>query len=100
MTWFLETNRMKLREISCQDEDHLLDLDSDPLVMRFLTNGKATSREDIRLFAKRTETLFKEHQGKYGFWAAIEKSTGEFMGWFHFRPGKGAPENTKRIELG
>jgi hypothetical protein len=26
----------------------------------------------------------------YGFWAAIEKSTGEFLGWFHFRPRKDA----------
>src|SRR5437763_12584159 len=22
----------------------------------------------------------------YGFWAVIEKSTGAFLGWFHFRP--------------
>ena len=22
----------------------------------------------------------------YGFWAVIEKETGEFLGWFHFRP--------------
>jgi RimJ/RimL family protein N-acetyltransferase len=33
----------------------------------------------------------------YGFWAAIEKSSGEFIGWFHFRPGAGNPED---IELG
>jgi RimJ/RimL family protein N-acetyltransferase len=26
----------------------------------------------------------------YGFWAAIDKTTGRFLGWFHFRPGEGA----------
>ncbi len=27
----------------------------------------------------------------YGFWAAIEKTAGEFIGWFHFRPLPGSP---------
>jgi RimJ/RimL family protein N-acetyltransferase len=26
----------------------------------------------------------------YGFWAVIEKDSGRFLGWFHFRPGEGA----------
>jgi RimJ/RimL family protein N-acetyltransferase len=26
----------------------------------------------------------------YGFWAAIERSTGDFLGWFHFRPRPGS----------
>src|SRR5206468_7082526 len=34
----------------------------------------------------------------YGFWAAIEKSTGEFLGWFHFRPPEGAGPD--EVELG
>ena len=34
----------------------------------------------------------------YGFWAAVEKSTSRFVGWFHFRPAKGAPPG--EIELG
>ena len=33
----------------------------------------------------------------FGFWAAIEKSTGDFLGWFHFRPREGAPDE---VELG
>ncbi len=35
---------------------------------------------------------------EYGFWAAIKKSTGEFLGWFHFRPREGAPPG--QAELG
>src|SRR4029077_15485976 len=32
-------------------------------------------------------------------WAAIEKSTGEFLGWFHFRPPKGGGR-PEEVELG
>ena len=32
----------------------------------------------------------------FGFWAAIEKSTGEFVGWFHLRPPKrGRPDEAE-----
>src|SRR5207302_2940782 len=31
-----------------------------------------------------------ERGERYGFWAAIEKSTGAFVGWFHFRHLAGA----------
>jgi RimJ/RimL family protein N-acetyltransferase len=34
----------------------------------------------------------------YGFWAAIEKSSGRFLGWFHLRPGDGA--GPREPELG
>ena len=30
---------------------------------------------------------YYERYGGYGFWAAIERETGEFIGWFHLRPG-------------
>ncbi|PZR64925.1 MAG: GNAT family N-acetyltransferase, partial [Chloroflexi bacterium] len=33
----------------------------------------------------------------YGFWAAIEKSTGDFLGWFHFRPAESAPEDEPEL---
>jgi hypothetical protein len=26
----------------------------------------------------------------YGFWAAIEKASGDFLGWFHFRSAPGS----------
>jgi hypothetical protein len=50
--------------------------------MRFLTGGKPTPREVIR-----NETLpwflhYYERFERFGFWAAIEKSTGDFVGWF------------------
>ena len=41
---------------------------------------------------------YYERFAGYGFWAAIEKSTGAFLGWFHFRPAEDAPPN--EVELG
>jgi RimJ/RimL family protein N-acetyltransferase len=89
MQVFLETERLVLRRFTEADADNLFDLDGDPEVMRFLTGGKPTPREVIR-----TETLprilhYYERFAGFGFWAAIEKSTGDFLGWFEFRPPEG-----------
>lgn len=86
---FLETERMILREFTNADEDLLVELDNDAEVMHFLNNGAPVPRAEIV-----DETLpaflgYYEHPERgYGFWAAIEKSTGDFLGWFHFRPNE------------
>jgi|SRR5215467_15148121 len=86
MQVFLETERMVLRRFTADDVDHLFDLDSDPAVMRFLTGGIPTPREVIQ-----NEILpgflrsYESFRG-LGIWAAIEKESGEFLGWFSFRP--------------
>jgi RimJ/RimL family protein N-acetyltransferase len=98
MQVFVETDRLVLRRFTEADVDNLFDLDSDPEVMRFLTGGKPTSRDAIL-----NETLprfldYYERFAGFGFWAAIEKSTGEFVGWFEFRPREGAGPD--EVELG
>ena len=40
----LETERLTLRRLTAADADHLVELDSDPAVMRYLTGGSATPR--------------------------------------------------------
>jgi RimJ/RimL family protein N-acetyltransferase len=98
MQVFLETERLVLRRFTEADVDNLFDLDSDPDVMRFLTGGRPTSRDVIR-----NETLprflhYYERFAGFGFWAAIEKSTGQFLGWFEFRPPEGSGPD--KVELG
>ena len=34
---------------------------------------------------------YYERSDDTGFWAAIDKNTNEFLGWFHFRPREGTP---------
>lgn len=98
MEIFLETDRLVLRRFTEADVDNLFDLDNDPDVMRFINGGKPTPRDMIQ-----NETLpafleYYEHFAGYGFWAAIEKSTGEFLGWFHLRPPEGGGHD--EAELG
>ncbi len=47
MEVFLETERLVLRRFMEADLDHLVDLDSDPEVMRFLTGGTPVPRDVI-----------------------------------------------------
>jgi RimJ/RimL family protein N-acetyltransferase len=88
---FLETERLILRRFTEDDVDNLVDLDSDPAVMRFMSGGPATPRQEIeRDYIPAYLDYYQRYDG-YGFWVAIEKLTGAFLGWFHFRPYEGAP---------
>ena len=44
---FLETERLRLRRLEHDDVEHLVELDSDPQVMRFINGGRATTRCEI-----------------------------------------------------
>ena len=47
MNIFLKTSRLILRQLSKDDENNLVALDSDPEVMRFINGGIASSYEAI-----------------------------------------------------
>jgi RimJ/RimL family protein N-acetyltransferase len=101
---FLETDRLVLRRFTEEDVDNIVELDGDPEVMRYLTGGRPTPRETVRdVIIPQWLAYYERYEG-FGFWAAIEKATGEFIGWFHFRPPPAgrAPEGITRdgIELG
>ena len=83
---YLETERMILRRFSPDDLDALTALDSDPAVMRYVTGGPATPREELRDDVLPYWLAFYEDGDRYGFWAAIERRSGAFLGWFHLRP--------------
>lgn len=97
MEIFLETERLTLRRFTEGDVDNLVELDGDPEVMRFITGGRVTPRDEIQNEVL-PAFLDYEHSAGYGFWAAIEKSTERFVGWFHLRPAEGAPPG--ELELG
>lgn len=97
MNVYLETKRLTLRRLTEADADNLIDLDSDPEVMHYLTGGIPHTRDEIIAKVLPHYLEYYDTYADYGFWAAIERATGEFLGWFHFRPYRGAPEE---IELG
>lgn len=101
---YLETDRLVLRRFTESDVDEVAGLDSDPLVMRYLTGGRPTPHEVVRDEVLPRWLAYYERDDDYGFWAVVEKSTGRFIGWFHFRAHPDGPrsDGTARvgIELG
>lgn len=95
---FVETPRLVMRQFTLADVDNLVSLDADPDVMRFVTGGLATTRAEIETESLPAFLAYYDRYEWYGFWAAIEKPTGQFLGWFHFRPREGA--SADEAELG
>jgi RimJ/RimL family protein N-acetyltransferase len=98
MRVFLETERLLLRQFTEADVGNLHDLHADPEVMRFITGGKQTPRDVIENeILPRFLRSYARFEG-FGVWAAIERWSGEFVGWFEFYPWKDA--GPEEIELG
>ena len=104
----LETARLILRRFTPADEDNLVALDGDPAVMRYLSGGPATPREQIRdSVLPRFIALTGRHRG-LGYWAAHDRESGEFLGWFALHPVAGDAarggwhdtDDTAQVELG
>jgi len=94
----LQTQRLVLREFTVDDADNLFDLNSDPEVMRYLTGGRATPREVLRDEVIPFHLAVYERLDGLGTWAAESCTTGDFLGWFHFRPGPDG--DVTNIDLG
>src|SRR5581483_6652525 len=97
MRVYLETERMTLRQFTPDDLELLVELDRDPAVMRYITGGRATPRDEIRDDILPAWLAWHERSDGFGFWAAIDKNTGEFLGWFHLRPASGHPRDEPEL---
>lgn len=90
----LETARLRLRPVTMTDVDALVDLDSDPAVMRFVSGGHATPREVVEDWVlPRAEA--ERRANRTGMWAAIDRGPAGFLGWFALR----CPRHSNRSEL-
>ncbi|MDX6223970.1 MAG: hypothetical protein QOE64_346, partial [Frankiales bacterium] len=87
----LSTERLVLREFTSASAPLLVELDSDPEVMHFITGGKPTPPNEIEDDYLPAFLAYYVREHGYGFWAAELRTTGEFLGWFHLRPPPGAP---------
>ncbi len=94
---FLETERLILRRFTMDDADLLFELDNDPEVMKYVNGGEPVARAEI---VDETLPAFLSYYDRfdgYGFWAAIEKESGRFLGWFHFRPRPDDPPSEPEL---
>ena len=89
----LHTARLRLSPLTRDYLDALVELDSDPLVMRYISSGAPTPRE--RYESELLDRMCGYDDVAYGFFAAHEGAP--FVGWFHLRPSVAEPSI---LELG
>ncbi len=89
----LETDGLLLRRLTADDRDLLVQLDSDPQVTFHITGGPPEFTDEM--LAHWLDEY--ERWPQLGVWAAVERESGQFVGWFHLRPDEG---RTDVLELG
>lgn len=79
MKIYAETQHLILREMVMEDTGDMFRLDSDPLVHKHLGNKPIRCMGKARAYIDYIRMQYK----KYGIgrWAAIEKSSGDWIGW-------------------
>ena len=95
MKYLFETARLGFRKFELTDFDNILALDSDPEVMRYLSDGKPSTPEHVTATLKRVINRYDEFPDM-GAYITEVKSTGEFIGWHSLKPLPG----TNEIEIG
>jgi RimJ/RimL family protein N-acetyltransferase len=84
----LETPRLRLRRIVPADLDALVELDADPLVMRYISYGEPTPRSRyVEQYLPRFLAMY-ETTPQLGYWIAETRADHAFIGWFHLRPDR------------
>jgi RimJ/RimL family protein N-acetyltransferase len=71
------TERMVLRPVTLDDVDALVALDGDPEVMRYLSGGRPTPRDEV------IDTI---RENIHCRWIAARRPTNDFVGWFGLVP--------------
>lgn len=79
MTFHIETERLILRELRPEDAAAMFELDSNAQVHRYLGNNPIHSLEQAEKIIALVRQQYADHG--IGRWAAIEKSSGDFIGW-------------------
>lgn len=97
MKILLQTPRLVLRQFTADDAGLLVELDSDPRVMRYITDGVPTPRQEVIDEYIPAYLAYHRKGQDFGFWAAQLRGTGDFVGWFHLRPEPGHPANEPEL---
>ncbi len=81
----LLTPRLILRDVTEADAELLVELDSDPEVMRYIGAAPAP---DPATYRERTRTVYLPWQAHpwYGVRLVLDRTSGEFLGWVFIRP--------------
>ncbi|MGC1205301.1 MAG: GNAT family N-acetyltransferase [Flavobacteriaceae bacterium] len=83
MKFYIETERLILRELRPSDLNGMFELDSDPEVHKHLGNKPVKTIEESRKILDNIINQYKELG--IGRWATIKKSSDKFIGWSGIR---------------
>lgn len=74
--YVLESERLKFREMTLNDVDHLMEIFSDPVAMQYYPS--TFPREIAAKWIEANQAFYREHG--VGLWICELKETGEFVG--------------------
>lgn len=94
---YLQTRRVELRRLVDGDARLLFALDNDPEVIRYVHQRPPADEREVRATTLSRYMAYYDHYENLGFWAAIDRESGEFIGWFHLRPFE---DRVDDLELG
>lgn len=90
----IDTPHLRLRPVTTADVDDLVDLDSDPAVMRYVSGGAPTPPETIAHWVVPRAIAALAAGIGAGMWMAHDRAE-QFVGWFALR----APRHSAAPEL-
>lgn len=79
MKFYIETERLILREFLTSDEEGFFEMDSKPEVHIYLGNKPATNIDQSKEMIANIRQQYIDNG--IGRWAVIEKESGDFIGW-------------------
>lgn len=78
---WMQTLRLDLREFVASDFDDVYRLNQDPRVMRYIGDGKLSTRAEVAAAMRRIHRNYRRYPG-LGNWHASRRDTGAYIGWF------------------
>lgn len=81
--FYLETERLILRDLRVTDIHGLFELDSNPIVHQYLGNNPIKEKSEATAYIENTRQQYSERG--IGRWALVHKETNAFMGWSGLR---------------
>lgn len=81
-----DSDRLIYRPMTLDDHNLMFELDNDPAVMEFITDGKIPTMEEIQQIAIPRLAKYLNVEKGWGLWNAFLKDSGEYIGWVLVRP--------------
>ena len=89
-----------LRKLTEDDGDNFFLMDNDDDVLKYTSETSLESIYAYKLKLRETYLPFYDRHANFGFWAAEERVSGSFIGWFCLHPAVEAGEAASLLKFG